>query len=584
MTDLSGVTYIKQVDLPAIINEVDIDAFIRILDRRASGSIKAIGAANKIKEKIGENSALKHIQRRFPGSKPIAVVRRTNGVPVLDLLLETPDGKFVIVEAKYSSSGKLRLGKTNGKVFVITNQGPVPIKVKGGTGQMSPQWIRNRYKEIQRIGKHNIEIRQLGKRLQVALHQGRFHALSVVTDSTGEVLLERDHTNEWLRSFTSEGTEFRAPSTFSSSVSPIVTKLPKNSPPSVGGRSTEGVARGLSPRTSSPPTHFPNSNPLFPDMESPNIKPTHIAKGLKRIGRGLIFDYVFDYAIGKTIEALEAELDRVKQELISSQWARFVYPNIERDIEIIISLEKSDADKITYHQAYIKLDWEVLLRRQGSDESFVFTFDPDEITGDIAWIYKNVYGEHGPVTVFEGVKYIQHDIAAYESQPRMRPKAKADKSDNKLLHEPHRDFILVWDKEVHRIAQMYREFAQKSMDQLNRIHDEVIAGFKHFTSQKEAKIKFFWITEHERKIESALQVYNFKVAKKLTNSLTHVVGGQFTNKVRDPVKNRTFEKISELEVIMAETSNKLFALSKKHQPNQRDLLSLFLEQEFDNLR
>ncbi len=31
-------------------------------------------------------------------------------------------------------------------------------------------------------------------------------------------------------------------------------------------------------------------------------------------------------------------------------------------------------------------------------------------------------------------------------------------------------------------------------------------------------------------------------------------------------------------------SHKLFMLSKEHQANQRDLLSLFLEQEFDNLR
>lgn len=112
-------------------------------------------------------------------------------------------------------------------------------------------------------------------------------------------------------------------------------------------------------------------------------------------------------------------------------------------------------------------------------------------------------------------RLIPNRIRIYGEGSRQKevPKLKADKADRKLLHESHRDFILVWDKEVHHIAQMYRELARKSMNQLNRIHDEVIASLKHFTSRKEEKNAITWITKEERRIEAALQVYNFNEAK-----------------------------------------------------------------------
>jgi hypothetical protein len=117
---------LTQFDLRQHINLRDpelLDEFRAILDRREQGSLTRRGAANIIKEDIGERQALDRLSRRFPGSVRAVVARRPNGVPILDAVLRTPDGEFVIVEAKFSSAGRARLGRTNSRMWVAVARG-----------------------------------------------------------------------------------------------------------------------------------------------------------------------------------------------------------------------------------------------------------------------------------------------------------------------------------------------------------------------------------------------------------------------------------------------------------------------------
>ncbi|HEX6997427.1 MAG TPA: hypothetical protein VF322_04740 [Gammaproteobacteria bacterium] len=174
-----------------------LDTFRAILERREQGSLKPAGAENKTKERIGERQALDRLSRRFPGAEPIVIARRPNGVPVLDLVLKTSDGHFVIIESKFSATGRVKLGRTISRMWVSTRRGWKAIKVRGATTQMSPRWLEDRLAELVRYGQ-----RRLAGELNQALRAGRFNAYTVLTDSTGEVLKVIDHTPEWARSYT----------------------------------------------------------------------------------------------------------------------------------------------------------------------------------------------------------------------------------------------------------------------------------------------------------------------------------------------------------------------------------------------
>lgn len=194
-------------DLTKHINVRDpelLEIFRQILDRRRAGSLKLAGASNMIKEEIGERNALNRIQSRFPGSRQLVMATRSNGVPVLDLLLVTEDGKMIVVEAKFSSSGRLNLGRSNSRLWLNTKRGWRAVKIRRGTSQMSPRWIENRVIELEKMGE-----RRLAGRLKQALFNNNFEAYSVVTDRTGEVLTVRNHTPEWRQSFSRRGVEFR---------------------------------------------------------------------------------------------------------------------------------------------------------------------------------------------------------------------------------------------------------------------------------------------------------------------------------------------------------------------------------------
>src|SRR6478609_6309448 len=221
-----------------------IDDAIEILDRRKAGSLTKRGASNKIKEDIGEYRAMQRISNRFPSARSILVATRPNSVPIVDLLFETPDGRFIIVEAKFSSSGSVHFGRTNTSLWEFTPDGwhevvPPPKT----TVQMSPQWINNRVLELERSGKPGA--RRLAARLKQALFAGQVEAYTVPTDRTGEVLRTLDHTPELVSAFRRPGVQFRPQSTVAASVVGergvgATERAVRDRGPGVGERSIEG--------------------------------------------------------------------------------------------------------------------------------------------------------------------------------------------------------------------------------------------------------------------------------------------------------------------------------------------------------
>jgi hypothetical protein len=124
----------------------------------------------------GELAAREYMKREYRGrAREIAVPRRGRrgrGAPILDLLFETGDGEFVLIEAKANESP---LGKTQGRRFEHTSQG---LRVVPDTNvpQMSPQWFEERLAELRSHGPNG---EALAKRLKRSWRSGKLRPLVV---------------------------------------------------------------------------------------------------------------------------------------------------------------------------------------------------------------------------------------------------------------------------------------------------------------------------------------------------------------------------------------------------------------------
>jgi hypothetical protein len=84
---------------------------------------------------------------------------------------------------------------------------------------MSPRWMVNRVSELDRIGQRHTAVQMVR-----ALRAGRIHAVTIVVDSTGEILENAiiDHTHEWVRAFSGPNPEIKLPSWIGESELPHV--------------------------------------------------------------------------------------------------------------------------------------------------------------------------------------------------------------------------------------------------------------------------------------------------------------------------------------------------------------------------
>lgn len=323
------------------------------------------------------------------------------------------------------------------------------------------------------------------------------------------------------------------------------------------------------------------TTPKRPNAPKPTVKvaSSNIKKPVipKKVGLpvGLAANVIIEYTIGKTIQKLEQELDETNANGIKMLWKSEIFPKIEEGINLTINLERYRPDYLRKGPVYIKLDWEVLLRLQMKDT----------ITDAIVWAFKFVHGNPGFAEVFEGVNYVGHEAVGYGEDhiSKNKPKKRTDSSDNTLVREFHRDFILIWDPKVHRIAVKYRNLALKVINQLNVVFDKTMEVIKTISSNKNQSNAEKHLTARMDKIAKALNRYDFKDAKKQTLFLVFDVNGQLEfSKVYQYRIEKVQNEITVLKSLLSETFE-LRKLSKKQKENQQDLLAMYMGQDYDNL-
>jgi hypothetical protein len=215
--DIEGVTILKRPTNIFNIPDTELRDFVdkarRLIEVGERENWSAKHRGYQAKGIVGEYKALRRGMRTlFPGSTIIAVPTRKNGVDILDVLLRTPDGSFVIIESKFQTAGgRIKYGRTNGFLFLADDTGNVhQIPVKGQNKQLSRQWIQDRIDEITAAANHigdeaeRKRVRRLGKQMRQSLAEGRIIAIGMVTDARGHLVFEDDRTRDLRRALADE--------------------------------------------------------------------------------------------------------------------------------------------------------------------------------------------------------------------------------------------------------------------------------------------------------------------------------------------------------------------------------------------
>lgn len=335
-------------------------------------------------------------------------------------------------------------------------------------------------------------------------------------------------------------------------------RVPSTSPP---GTSVKHPPRDLAPRV----------KPSTPDIDVPIKKSPRI-----RIPKGLILDIIVDFIIGTIISDYEQQIAELTQNRIKSVWADKVYKLVQPQIESAVALENYARKEIKVEKAYIEVDWEVLLREQA-----------EEFSDAVVWFFKFSHGKPGFVELFEDINYISHRpitrSAGWHPKP-VKPRRFRDNVDKTLIHEQHRQYILVWDKKIHLFAKLFRKLVDEALVQLDLIVEKINKVKDTLSKQAQKNIDKQLLRGDIEKIANALYEHNFKEAKRQSRFLIMSVRGQFnSNKVPSHRVRRVVEEIERLQFIMREwgTVNEYV---KSLNEGEKGLLSMFLGQKLENLR
>jgi len=244
-------------------------------------------------------------------------------------------------------------------------------------------------------------------------------------------------------------------------------------------------------------------------------------------------------------------------------------------IEAYIELERHAHEAITTDRDYIEVDWEVLLREQAED-----------FADAVVWFFKFSTGNPGFVELFEDVNYISHRPVTY-SQDQQEPKRRRDRNDDTLIHEQYRQYLLVWDKNIHLIAEMYRKLASDAVEQLNAVFEKIKQVSGTLPPQAQSEIDQWLLSKKDgrtQKIADALYIYNFKEAKRHSKSLIQGIEGQFNSRKVLPHRvRRVVKEVEVLQGILTEAFVLYMQRTKALEQDEKDLLSMFLGQRFENL-
>lgn len=235
---------IPSAELKALYKEAT--DFINLADAR---NYKPGYRSRQFKGMVGEYKALRYALKTMPkGTVSVWVPRRSANVGILDVLVQKPNGNFVVIEAKFQADGgRPKLGKTNAVIFGADEAGNIrPIKIRGGDEQLSRGWLQNRIREIQRkarqlSGAERTAARQLAGRLRQALAAGKIEAIGITVSENGRVVFHDDRSRQLKNE--------------------IVSNADKGAPASARAKGTTPGDRGTTGRG------------LTNDVDSPNGKP-----------------------------------------------------------------------------------------------------------------------------------------------------------------------------------------------------------------------------------------------------------------------------------------------------------------------
>lgn len=359
---------------------------------------------------------------------------------------------------------------------------------------------------------------------------------------------------------------------YRSSKSPVLSSDIATKNRSVSDRGLESSPtkpkQSLSPEINAPSTpRPPRTTTPAPDIDT-KIKGSRI-----RLPKGLILDLIVEFTIGAIISDLEQQIAKLTQEAIKRAWADKIYKIVQPQIEATIGLERHAREEINVKKSYIEVDWEVLLREQAED-----------FADAVVWFFKFSYGNPGFVELFEDVNYIGHKPVLY-SRARQKPKRRRDRDDDTLIHEQHRQYILIWDEKIHLIAEMYREIALDAVAQLNVIHEEIKKVTNTLSSEGRSAIDRHLVNGGMTEINNALNEYNFKEAKRRSRLLIPSIRGQFHyyNALRHRERG-TVKEAKVLQRILGNSSMVYMQHTRSLAEDEKNLLSMFLGQRFENLR
>jgi len=545
-----------------IIDPETIDEIAGWFDRREAGSLTPRGTGNKVKEKVGEIGSIKRIRKKFPGiGDPLVVVRRANDVPVLDLLFRKFDGTFVIVEAKFSSKGKLRLGTTNAESFLITDNGLVPIKVKGGRRQMSPGWMEDRLRELNRLGKHQSkEARQLAKTLNNAIHTGKFEAYSIVIDKRGNFVMEHDHTPDWKDHFTKKGTEAR-------NTPNLRTSGAVKDEPASNRKATENRLSGPDKNTlQKGPGKTTKTSRLADNVPDLRTKPGKIAskaaKGVSKLRLGFGADLIVTLATEIMLGILESKLQEVNDEGIRREYGDKVYKGMRTSIgetlmqavnKTVLAVQQGVFEGAARGVGinpnlymYFRYQYDVLMERQAKDisdaiVSIIRGFDFVEVYHDLNPV--------GQVSVTTSKTPLKSVIS--------RDKRREIRTDIFRYRYTHK--MLVWDPEVKKL---YYRLWNSRVKLLNLLSEKIA---------RSGPIDKEWATEMGIALKELVNQYRFLEGIGLLNEIP--IHQNDLPKARTRERNTIFMKVA-AELLKAE-------LDLKHASNwsgdRQVLLSLYLD-------
>ena len=300
----------------------------------ARGPLTETGAIDKVKDVLGERNAIRLLRRKYPGAGVIQIARRgIHGAPVLDGLLRTADGRFIIIEAKWSDKGKPSLGRINGRQFVNDGMGWKEVKLPKSIKQMSPAWVEAKIRELRGKGGRN---RRLAAELDRAYRAGRVVPYLVTTDDVGEVrkyqnLLDTDDWSDYKKAVEQAEAADKARG------------VKKDAPVSHRALDSKGLSKKSS-RPKAPPTPSAPSPPSGKTQAStPPRKPSKISRAagklkstagravsatarnvhLFRLGFGA--DLLLGIAVDLMLKILEGKLERVNRQQMAAHYKSNVF-------------------------------------------------------------------------------------------------------------------------------------------------------------------------------------------------------------------------------------------------------------------